>query len=68
MKNVMKFDGGYQAVISYDPEICMFRGEFIGLNGGADFYAEDLSRILHRNSLAAYRNLEGGAFAVDSRE
>ena len=30
---------GYDAVISYDPEINMFRGEFIGINGGADFYA-----------------------------
>ena len=45
MKNVMKFDGGYQAVISYDPDIRMFRGEFVGLNGGADFYAEDLSGL-----------------------
>lgn len=41
MKNVMEFDGGYQAVITYDPEIEMFRGEFVGLNGGADFYAKD---------------------------
>ena len=38
MKNVMDING-YQAVIHYDPEIGMFRGEFIGLNGGADFYA-----------------------------
>lgn len=30
---------GYEAVIAYDPEINMFRGEFIGINGGADFYA-----------------------------
>ena len=40
MKNVMEFDGGYQAVITYDPEIEMFRGEFVGLNGGAGFYAK----------------------------
>ena len=39
MKNIMEFEGGYKAVISYDPEIEMFRGEFVGLNGGADFYA-----------------------------
>jgi predicted HicB family RNase H-like nuclease len=38
MINVMKVDG-YKAVIKYDPEINLFRGEFIGLNGGADFYA-----------------------------
>lgn len=42
MKNIMKFDGGYKALIAYDPEIDMFRGEFVGLNGGADFYASDL--------------------------
>ena len=30
---------GYQAVIAFDPDIQMFRGEFAGLNGGADFYA-----------------------------
>ena len=41
MNNVMEFEGGYKAVITYDPEIEMFRGEFVGLNGGADFYARD---------------------------
>ncbi len=35
--NVMKIDG-YNAKIEYDPEIDMFRGEVLGLNGGADFY------------------------------
>ena len=33
--------GGYEAVITFDPDIQMFRGEFVGLNGGADFYAAD---------------------------
>lgn len=45
MKNVMEFEGGYQAVIAYDPEIEMFRGEFVGLNGGADFYARDAEAL-----------------------
>jgi predicted HicB family RNase H-like nuclease len=36
---------GYQAVISYDPEINMFRGEFIGINGGADFYASSVDEL-----------------------
>jgi predicted HicB family RNase H-like nuclease len=45
MKNVMKFPGNYQAVIMYDPDIDMFRGEFAGLNGGADFYAKDLDGL-----------------------
>ena len=29
---------GYQAKIEYDPELDLFRGEILGLNGGADFY------------------------------
>lgn len=36
MKNVMNFEG-YKAVIAYDPEIEMFRGEFVGLSGGSGF-------------------------------
>ncbi len=35
--NVMTVDG-YQAKIEYDPELDLFRGEILGLNGGADFY------------------------------
>jgi predicted HicB family RNase H-like nuclease len=42
--NTMDIDG-YQAVISYDPEINMFRGEFIGINGGADFYASSVEEL-----------------------
>lgn len=42
--NLMKV-AGYRAFIQYDPEINMFRGEFIGLNGGADFYANDISGL-----------------------
>lgn len=45
MINVMEING-YKAVIAFDPEIDMFRGEFVGLNGGADFYAADV-RGLH---------------------
>ena len=41
MRNTMEIDG-YKAVIQFDPDIDMFRGEFIGLNGGADFYAPDV--------------------------
>lgn len=44
MINVMEIDG-YQAVINYDPEIGRFRGEFIGLNGGADFYATSVEGL-----------------------
>ena len=37
--NIMMF-GGHKAKIDYDPEIDMFRGEILGLNGGADFYGK----------------------------
>ncbi len=36
---------GYQAVIAFDPDIQMFRGEFVGLNGGADFYTKDVEGL-----------------------
>lgn len=55
MKNILTIDG-YQAAIDFDPEINLFRGEFIGLNGGADFYAatvEDLHQEA-KNSLAVF--------------
>ena len=31
---------GYNAKIEYDPEIDLFRGEILGLTGGADFYGK----------------------------
>lgn len=42
--NIMEIDG-YHAVIQFDPDIDMFRGEFLDLNGGADFYARDVSGL-----------------------
>ena len=42
--NIMEIDG-YHAVIQFDPDIDMFRGEFLDLNGGADFYAQDVSGL-----------------------
>jgi predicted HicB family RNase H-like nuclease len=44
MMNTMEIKG-YRAIIQYDPEIEMFRGEFMGLNGGADFYAKDIDSL-----------------------
>ena len=52
MNNVMTFDGGYKAVISYDPELEMFRGEFVGLNGGADFYSSDLAGLKREGKIS----------------
>ena len=44
MINTMEING-YRAIIQYDPDIDMFRGEFMGLNGGADFYATDIQGL-----------------------
>ncbi len=38
--NVMTVEG-FQAKIEYDPEIDLFRGEILGLTGGADFYGKN---------------------------
>jgi predicted HicB family RNase H-like nuclease len=53
MNNIMVI-GGYRAVVQYDPEIDLFRGEFVGLNGGADFYASDVAG-LHREGETSLR-------------
>ena len=55
MMNLMHIDG-YRAVIQYDPEIEMFRGEFVGLNGGADFYAKDIDG-LHKEGAISFKSL-----------
>jgi predicted HicB family RNase H-like nuclease len=52
MKNVLEFPGGYSAVIIFDPELDMFRGEFVNLNGGADFYATDLDGLKREGALS----------------
>ena len=44
MKNIMIINDN-KAKIDFDPEIEMFRGEFIGLNGGADFYAKSIEQL-----------------------
>jgi predicted HicB family RNase H-like nuclease len=38
--SVMTIDD-FQAKIEYDPELDLFRGEILGLNGGADFYGKN---------------------------
>jgi len=44
MINTMMIDD-YKAIIQYDPEIEMFRGEFTGLNGSSDFYAGSVEEL-----------------------
>ena len=61
MRNVMEFDGGYKAVVAYDPEIEMFRGEFFGLNGGADFYAKDAEGLKREGEISLRVFLEACA-------
>lgn len=51
MMNMMEIEG-YRAVVQYDPEIEMFRGEFVGLNGGADFYARDIDGLRGEGALS----------------
>ncbi len=53
MTDLMEIDG-FNAAIEYDPEIEMYRGEFIRLNGGADFYAADIEG-LRREGAASLR-------------
>lgn len=44
MNNIIEIDG-QKAVVSLDPELGLLRGEFLGLNGGADFYADSIDRL-----------------------
>lgn len=48
MKNTIKVSG-YNAVVVYDAETDQLRGEFIGLNSGVDFYADNI-KDLHKEA------------------
>lgn len=53
--NVMTVDD-YHATIEFDPELDMFRGEILGLNGGADFYGKNPKELRSefKRSLAVF--------------
>ncbi len=51
LQNTMTIDG-HQAVITFDSEIQMFRGEFLGLNGGADFNAKDVKGLQREGKMS----------------
>jgi predicted HicB family RNase H-like nuclease len=53
--NMLEIDN-HKAVIQFDPDIGKFRGEFLGLNGGADFYADSVEglRVEGRISLRVF--------------
>ncbi|MGZ4956131.1 MAG: type II toxin-antitoxin system HicB family antitoxin [Methylobacter sp.] len=51
MINQMTIDG-VKAVITYDSDLELFRGEFVGLNGGADFYAADVAGLRREGEIS----------------
>lgn len=51
MNNVIEVDG-HKALVTFDPEIQMFRGEFLGLNGGADFLAKDVDGLFREGAIS----------------
>jgi len=55
MMNVMEIQGN-KAVVAFDPDIAMFRGEFLGLSGAAEFHAESVAGLTAegRKSLEVY--------------
>lgn len=55
MKNIITL-GDYSARIEFDPDTDMFRGEILGLSGGADFYGKtpEQLRAEFKKSLAFY--------------
>ncbi|WP_435950352.1 hypothetical protein [Psychrobacter sp. DM8] len=44
MQNIMMIHD-HKAIIKYNPELGLFRGEFVGLNGGADFYGDSVQAL-----------------------
>ena len=57
MNNVMEIEG-HKAVVTFDPETGMFRGEFVGLSGGADFYATSVDGLKTEGSVSLQTYLE----------
>ena len=49
----MEIDG-YRVVMRFDPDIDMYRGEFVDLNGGAG-YARDIAGLKHEGAAARAR-------------
>jgi predicted HicB family RNase H-like nuclease len=53
--NVMEVDG-FKAKIEFDPELDLFRGEILGLNGSADFFGKSPASLRKefRNSIKVF--------------
>jgi predicted HicB family RNase H-like nuclease len=58
MKNTIEING-HKAVVAFDPEINLLRGEFTGLNGGADFYAATVDELHKEGKISLKVFLEG---------
>lgn len=43
---------GYKTLIAFDPDTNLFRGEFIDLNGGADFCAADVKTLQREGKIS----------------
>ncbi|NHB98650.1 hypothetical protein C5470_20880 [Photorhabdus stackebrandtii] len=63
MSNTLKIEG-HMAAITVDPEIEMFRGEFAGLNGGADFYAYSVDELKQSDFFRARMQPNAGGDVV----
>ena len=48
----------HKATIVFDDEIGMFRGEFVGLRGGADFYATNALELYDEGAISLRLFLE----------
>lgn len=51
MSDIMTIDG-HRAVIHFGPETAMFRGEFVGLTGSADFYADSVAGLVAEGAIS----------------
>jgi predicted HicB family RNase H-like nuclease len=58
MKNIL-YINGQKALIVFDPDIGLLRGEFLDLSGGADFYAREIKDLVieGQKSLDVYLDL-----------
>ena len=51
MRDVLEIEGR-SATVSYDAEIGLFRGEFLGLSGGADFYGDSVEALKREGKIS----------------
>jgi hypothetical protein len=49
--NIMTING-VKAIIQYDPDVEMYRGEFTGLNGCADFYGKNVESLKREGEIS----------------